>query len=108
MRHRYGYAPAVGEGATGEDTLLKHDFVGSHTSARSFGSGKALGEFVFHPCTPDAAEDDGVLMGYVYDRGTDRSALAILDAHTLDDVASIHLPHRVPAGFHGNWVPTTN
>ena len=78
MRHRYGYAPAVGEGAT------------------------------IHPCTPDAAEDDGVLMGYVYDRGTDCSALAILDAHTLDDVASIHLPHRMPAGFHGNWVPTTN
>jgi carotenoid cleavage oxygenase len=107
-RHRYGYAPTVGEGTTGEDTLLKHDFVGSHTSARSFSSGKTLGEFVFHPSAPDAAEDDGVLMGYVYDRGTDRSALAILDAHTLDDVASIQLPHRVPAGFHGNWVPTAN
>jgi carotenoid cleavage dioxygenase len=44
----------------------------------------------------------------VYDPGTDRSALAILDAQTLDDVASIQLPHRVPAGFHGNWVPTAN
>jgi carotenoid cleavage dioxygenase len=32
----------------------------------------------------------------------------ILDAGTLDDVASIKLPHRVPAGFHGNWVPSTN
>ena len=46
-------------------------------------------------------------MGYVYDRATDRSELAILDAQTLQDVASIKLPHRVPAGFHGNWVPTT-
>jgi len=107
-RHRYGYAPAVGEGAGGEDTLLKHDFVGGHTSSRTFGSGKSVGEFVFHPSAPDSAEDDGVLMGYVYDRGTDRSALAILDAHTLDDVANIQLPHRVPAGFHGNWVPSTN
>jgi carotenoid cleavage dioxygenase len=107
-RHRYGYAPAVGEGAAGEDTLLKHDFVGGHTTSREFGSGKAVGEFVFHPTSSDAAEDDGVLMGYVYDRTTDRSALAILDAHTLDDVASIQLPHRVPAGFHGNWVPTAN
>jgi carotenoid cleavage dioxygenase len=44
------------------------------------------------------------LMGFVYDQATDRSDLAILDAQTLDDVASIHLPHRVPAGFHGNWI----
>ena len=25
---------------------------------------------------------------------------------TLDDVAEVHLPGRVPAGFHGNWAPT--
>jgi carotenoid cleavage dioxygenase len=47
-----------------------------------------------------------VLMGYVYDRPTDRSSLAILDAQSLRDIASIRLPHRVPAGFHGNWVPS--
>lgn len=105
-RHRYGYAPTVGRGAEGQDALLKHDFVGGNSHARSFGAGKALGEFVFHPSSPDAAEDDGVLMGYVYDRATDRSELAILDAQTLDQVAAIKLPHRVPAGFHGNWVPT--
>ena len=45
-------------------------------------------------------------MGFVYDRPTDRSELAILDAPTLHDIASIKLPHRVPAGFHGNWVPS--
>jgi carotenoid cleavage dioxygenase-like enzyme len=58
--------------------------------------------------TPDAAEDEGVLTGYVYDRSTDRSELAILDAQTLQDIASIKLPHRVPAGFHSNWVPSDN
>ena len=45
-----------------------------------------------------------MLMGYVHDRAADRSELAILDAQTLQDVASIKLPHRVPSGFHGNWV----
>ncbi|MEO3760046.1 carotenoid oxygenase family protein [Mycobacterium sp. B14F4] len=103
-RHRYGYAPAVG--GDGSDTLLKHDFVGGRTERRSFGDGKVLGEFVFEPSSPDAAEDDGVLMGYVYDQTVDRSALVLLDAQTLDDVATVKLPHRVPAGFHGNWVPT--
>jgi len=107
-RHRYGYAPTAQEGLEGADLLLKHDFVRGGTDTRSFGAEKALGEFVFHPSSPDAAEDEGVLMGYVYDRSTDRSELAILDAQTLGGIASVKLPHRVPAGFHGNWVPSVN
>jgi carotenoid cleavage dioxygenase len=103
-RHRYGYAPSFPDG-DGSDTLLKHDFVAGSTATRTFGPGKVLGEFVFQASSPDAAEDGGVLMGYVYDRATDRSELALLDAQTLQDIASIKLPHRVPAGFHGNWVP---
>jgi carotenoid cleavage dioxygenase len=104
-RHRFGYAPAVGAYAT-ESTLLKHDLVRGRTATRSFGTGKHLGEFVFQHSAPDSAEDDGVVMGFVYDSTADRSELAILDAQTMESVASIHLPHRVPAGFHGNWVPT--
>jgi carotenoid cleavage dioxygenase len=46
-----------------------------------------------------------VVMGFVYDRGADRSDLVLLDAQTLDTVATVHLPARVPNGFHGNWVP---
>lgn len=105
-RHRYGYAPTVGEGLTSAGDLLKHDFAGGNTQTRSFGAEKGLGEFVFHPSSDGAAEDDGLLMGYIYDRPTDRSELAILDAQTLQDIASIKLPHRVPTGFHGNWVPS--
>ncbi len=36
---------------------------------------------------------------------SDRSDLVLLDASTLDTVAEIHLPVRVPYGFHGSWVP---
>jgi carotenoid cleavage dioxygenase len=71
-----------------------------------FGVGREPGEFVFVPSSPDAAEDDGVVMGFVYDRSTDRSDLVLLDAQTLETVATVHLPARVPHGFHGNWVPT--
>jgi carotenoid cleavage dioxygenase len=104
--YRYGYAPTMGEDALLGDSLIKHDLVGGNMQSRSFGAEKMLSEFVFHPSSPDAEEDDGVLMGYVYDRTTDRSELAILDARTLQDVARVKLPHRVPAGFHGNWIPT--
>ncbi|MBX7433436.1 carotenoid oxygenase family protein [Mycobacterium sp. Y57] len=103
-QHRFGYTPSF-DGGDSTDTLIKHDLVGDASITRRFGADKALGEFVFHPSADDAVEDDGVLMGFVYDRPTDRSELAILDAQTLQDVARIKLPHRVPAGFHGNWVP---
>jgi carotenoid cleavage dioxygenase len=48
-RHRYGYAPAVGESATGGNELLKHDFIHRSTMSRSFAAQNSLGEFVFHP-----------------------------------------------------------
>lgn len=70
----------------------------------SFGAGREPGEFVFVPSDGQAAEDDGVLMGFVYDRGSNRSDLVLLDAETLNTVGTVHLPARVPHGFHGNWV----
>ncbi|HEX3705958.1 MAG TPA: carotenoid oxygenase family protein [Mycobacteriales bacterium] len=105
-RHRYGYSVGVGE-PHDEGRVIKHDLVAGTTSARDFGAGRHVSEFVFVPNDADAVEDGGVLMGFVYDRTSDRSDLVLLDAGTLDDVAAVHLPARVPQGFHGNWVPTT-
>jgi carotenoid cleavage dioxygenase len=105
-RHRFGYAVALaGCGPIPSDTIVKHDLVRGTTATRSFGPGREVGEFIFEPNAPGAAEDDGVLMGLVYDAATDRSDLTLLDAATLETVATIHLPARVPHGFHGNWVP---
>jgi carotenoid cleavage dioxygenase len=105
--HRFGYAVGYSDGATGTpDAILKHDAASKRTQSVGFGSGREPGEFVFVPSTPDAAEDDGVAMGFVYDRSTDRSDLVLLDAQTLETVAAVHIPARVPHGFHGNWVPS--
>ena len=79
---------------------------GRTQSALSFGAGREPGEFVFVPSAPDAPEDHGVVMGFVYDRSTDCSDLVLLDGQTLETAASVHLPARVPHGFHGNWVPS--
>ncbi len=51
------------------------------------------------PRTPDAAEDDGWLLSFVYDRATDRSDLVVLaaDDPAAGPVASVKLPVRVPA-----------
>ena len=52
-------------------------------------------------------EDDGWLLSYVWDAATDSTDLVILDARdiTADAVARVHLPRRVPFGFHGSWLP---
>jgi carotenoid cleavage dioxygenase len=104
--HRFGYSVGTGGDTLLGEGIVKHDLAAGTSKTHSFGPGTNPGEFVFVPSSPDAAEDDGVLMGFVYDQASDRSNLALLDATTLDEVATIHLPVRVPQGFHGNWVPT--
>jgi carotenoid cleavage dioxygenase-like enzyme len=103
--HRYAYAVSF----DGDDfgRLVKHDL---HTGAREtadYGPGRITLEAVFVPRTDDAAEDDGWLMSYVYDATTDRSDVVIRHAQDLAaaPVATVHLPQRVPFGFHGNWLP---
>jgi carotenoid cleavage oxygenase len=108
-RHRFGYAVGVPNTREAFDgaTYFKHDFVGGVSQEHDFGSGRTPGEFVFVPSEAATSEDDGWLMGYVYDAATDRSDFVILDAHefTAAPVATVHLPVRVPYGFHGSWIP---
>ena len=113
LPHRFGYSlgAALNDfgGQTDEHTsVLKHDVVAGTTEVHDLGAGRVGGEFVFVPADDaKSGEDEGWLMGYVYDRSTDTSDLVILDAHDFgaDPVATVKLPRRVPAGFHGNWIP---
>jgi carotenoid cleavage oxygenase len=105
-RHRYGYTVGFAhEPGAGPDSIIRHDFDTGAVQRVGFGPGRAPGEFVFVPAGPDAAEDDGVVMGFVYDDNEQRSDLVLLDAASLDTVATVKIPVRVPLGFHGNWVP---
>lgn len=90
-----------------EDAVHRHDLATGQTTSRSFGDGSTVGEFVFVPNSADAAEDDGLLMGFSHDAATGTSSLQVLDSSTLESVAAVRLPVRVPVGFHGNWIPTT-
>ncbi len=107
----YRYAWAMGlpseESAEflGEASLIRHDLQTGEKVTRDFGTHAVLGEFVFVPRSADAPEGDGWVMGYVIDRASGTTDLAILDATTLADVARVHVPHVIPPGFHGNWMP---
>ena len=54
----------------------------------------------------DAAEGDGWLLAVVWRARENRSDLAVFNASDVEagPVALVHLGHRVPDGFHGNWV----
>jgi carotenoid cleavage dioxygenase len=51
-------------------------------------------------------EDDGWLLSLSYDPARDASDLVIIDAADFlgPEVGRVHLPQRVPFGFHGNFV----
>jgi carotenoid cleavage dioxygenase-like enzyme len=103
--YRYGYSTELAEGFS-VGSLTKHDLESGTSEIHSEGDHRAFLEPVFIPKHDLAAEDEGWIMAYVYDRETDRSDVVILDAQdfTGEPVATIHLPRRVPFGFHGNWV----
>jgi carotenoid cleavage dioxygenase len=108
--HRYGYAVAVAESDDilgAESILVCHDFARGTSVERSFGRGGSVGEAVFVPRAADASEDDGWLLTLAYLPESDTSALHILNAGDPAGApqAVVDLPQRVPAGFHGNWVP---
>jgi carotenoid cleavage dioxygenase len=104
-RNRFGYSVGIHDGGPG-DAVLRHDLAGGVTSARHLGPGREASEFCFVEHQDARAEGEGVLMGYVFDKGSGTSDLVFLDAETLEDVAAVHLPARVPAGFHGSWSPS--
>lgn len=92
-------------GETGDSRLFAHDLETGARTTRDFGAGRVVGEFVHVPHGP--GELDGWLMGLVLDRATDTTDLVILDAADLTGpaVATVHIPARIPPGFHGNWIP---
>ena len=108
--YRYVYAVALaphGEAEfRGAASLYRHDLQTQTRQTHDFGPGRHPGEFVFVPAHADSAEGEGWLIGLVIDSRTDTTDLVILDASTFEDapVASIRIPHRVPPGFHGNWI----
>jgi 8'-apo-carotenoid 13,14-cleaving dioxygenase len=115
--YRYAYTMALPGGAPGEvaahafssNRLFKHDLEKGTREVHEFGPDHFPGEFVFIPKSATAAEDDGWLMGYVVDATHETTQLVILDARNFSGApqAVVDIPHRIPPGFHGNWVPNT-
>jgi carotenoid cleavage dioxygenase len=110
LPNRYGWAIAERPGSDGSmnapAVVVKYDLEQGNSEVHDLGPNGHPAEFVFAEASDSAGEDEGWLMGYVYDSANDSSDLVILDASNIaaDPVARIHLPQRVPFGFHGSWI----
>lgn len=106
--NRYGY---IAKAASGDmprfDGFVKYDRQIGSTQVHEFGAGRYGGEGVFVPRSGATAEDQGWLLTFVYDQGTDTSELIVVNAQDMatEPVARILMPQRVPYGFHGIWIP---
>ncbi len=87
--------------------LVRYDHRRDEAQAWHPGPDRYVSEAVFVRAPDGRADDEGWLLTVVYDRASDRSDLVVLDGTRLGGrpEAVVHLPARVPFGFHGSWIP---
>lgn len=107
QRHRYMYNALARSWRFDFDFhgVIKYDIDTGKSQHFIHGDTAVSGEHVFAPNPEGTAEDDGWLLTLVSDRRTEASELVVLDARdvTAEPVARVHMPRRVPLGFHANW-----
>jgi carotenoid cleavage dioxygenase len=87
------------------DSIVKYDDATGQRSLWSAGPIGHVGESVFAADPAGTAEDDGWLINAVYYDDRDTTDVVVVDARDVASgpVATIHLPRRMPFGFHANW-----
>ncbi len=111
--YRYGFMVSRGSESRGAEimpkfsALAKYDGKEGTIEVRDFGSHIGVGEAVFVPSGDSLSEGQGYLLTLVYDQRRNTSELHVLSAENFleDPIAVVELPHRIPYGFHGAWVP---
>ena len=105
--HRFFYAA---EQPTNTEIrgVVRYDLERSATQRYRVPEGDQNSEPVFVTRPTAASEDDGWLLVCVYRKATDTSDLVILDGRNIesDPIATVRLARRIPAGFHGTWLPS--
>lgn len=107
--HRFGYCTRLGDDPSDPSYtgLVKYDLVRDESVVFEPGDPCSPGEPVFVRASDGHGEDEGWVLSVVYDAARNASDLVVLDATSFrgPPVATVHLPVRVPFGFHGSWVP---
>lgn len=106
LRNRHGWFAGHGMGMYSRIVHMGMDTNGRAQDIFDLPASDTTSEAIFVPRAHDASEGDGWLLAVVYRGEERRSDLIVLDALHLaaGPVAVVKLPHRVPNGFHGNWI----
>jgi beta,beta-carotene 9',10'-dioxygenase len=99
----YRYVWGVDQQTGWLDRIVKVD-VAERTTIEWREESCSPGEPVFVASPDGRAEDDGVLLSVVFDSGSGRSFMLVLDAADLSELARAETPHHIPYGFHGQFV----
>lgn len=108
-RYRYSYCVVFGsdEPKDPPTALVRYDVETGQSRIYDPGDTKFPGEPIFVRAERANADDEGWVLTVVYDATRDMSDLVILDASSFGPrpQAVVHLPNRIPFGFHGSWIP---
>ncbi|RCV20525.1 hypothetical protein SETIT_4G062800v2 [Setaria italica] len=119
IRNKYGYAQVVDSLATSKTGLFKFKMIAKLHFDMPDKENKQFISVQYHDLKEEQFcsgvqfvaresgidEDDGWVVTYVHEEGTNISQVYIIDAKRFSEepVAKITLPQRVPYGFHGNF-----
>ncbi|MEM1113962.1 MAG: carotenoid oxygenase family protein [Pseudomonadota bacterium] len=106
--YRYGFAASTDRSwgdAHGYNGTGRFDFDTGETQFWAYGDDANAGEPVHVPNPDSEREEDGWLMCYVTNPG-EGAFLSIMSAGDFSNgpIAKVHIPARVPNGFHANWM----
>ena len=105
-KNRYCYAV---EQPTNQEMrgLIRYDLTNGSTQHHQINAPDQNSEPVFVPRLQASGEDDGWLLVSVYLAASQTNEIRILDASDISQppLATVALNRRIPAGFHGAWIP---
>jgi len=86
--------------------IVRYDLLRGNCTSYHEGPNRWWSEAPFAPRDGSQTEDDGYLVGFVWDGDAQKSKVVVLDAADIaaGPLCRITLPQRVPNGFHATWV----
>jgi carotenoid cleavage dioxygenase-like enzyme len=106
-RHVYAISTPLLIDTDNKPSIVKYDTEYGSKDSYQLAAHWVPGEAEFVPAAGGTREDDGWLVSIVTHDSANLADLLVIDATDVaaGPVATVHLPRRVPTGFHGAWIP---